>query len=200
MLLPMELMERLNESQREALLLHELVHIQRGDHLVRLLELMVRAAYWWLPLVASITRQLRACEETYCDRAVVAHRPRSRRDYALLLLDVVDFASPLPRHTIPQATPLSAAEGLEQRLGAILDAAPRRRRTSPTGALVVGLACAILPCGLQLDIRANDSAGRDSVRQPGPSRPSAEREPAAEAAARPRVNREVELQAMCCPS
>jgi len=63
MLLPMALIGQLNASQRTALLLHELVHIKRGDHLVRILELIVGAAYWWLPFVGSIGRQLRICEE-----------------------------------------------------------------------------------------------------------------------------------------
>jgi bla regulator protein blaR1 len=112
MLLPMALMGQLNASQRVALLLHELVHIKRGDHLVRMLELTIGVAYWWLPIVGSIGRQLRACEETCCDAAVVAHLPEDRRDYAKLLLDVVDFTNPLPVQAVPQATAMSAANGL----------------------------------------------------------------------------------------
>ena len=76
LLLPMDLMDRLSATQREALLLHELAHIKRGDHLVRLLELVVGVVFWWLPGVGSIGRQLRACEEACCDAAVVARRPR----------------------------------------------------------------------------------------------------------------------------
>src|SRR5947207_10876194 len=116
MLLPIALMGQLNASQRESLLLHELIHLKRGDHWVRLLELTVAVAYWWLPVVGLIGRQLRVCEEACCDAAVVGHLPQGRRDYARLLLDVLDFANPLPRRAVSPATAMSVAEGLEQRL------------------------------------------------------------------------------------
>ncbi len=172
MLLPMALIDQLDGSQRVALLLHELAHIKRGDHLVRLLEMMVSVAYWWLPVVGAIGRQLRNCEETCSDAAVVAHLPQARRDYARLLLDVIDFANPLPRHAVPQATAMSAAANdLEHRLRAILDTRQRARRTWPAAALALGLACAILPCELQCDfagLRRNCGAvGRARKRRPG---------------------------------
>jgi beta-lactamase regulating signal transducer with metallopeptidase domain len=151
-LLPTDLLEQLSDSQRAALLLHELVHIKRGDHLVRMLELSVGIVYWWLPVVGSFGRQLRACEETCCDVAVVDHLPQARRDYAKLLLDVIDFASPLPRQALPQATAMSAANDVEQRLRGILDATRPARRTWPVAALTVGLACATLPCQLHYDL------------------------------------------------
>jgi beta-lactamase regulating signal transducer with metallopeptidase domain len=151
LLLPMALMDQLSDSQRVALLLHELVHIKRRDHWVRLLELAVSVAYWWLPVVGAIGRQLRMCEETCCDAAVVARRPQERREYARLLLDVVDFANPLPRNVIPQATAMSAANDLERRLRAILDATRKPRAWSMGAVLAVGVACAILPCELKYD-------------------------------------------------
>jgi bla regulator protein blaR1 len=190
-LLPKALMSQLNASQRVALLLHELVHIKRGDHLVRILELMVGVAYWWLPFVGSIGRQLRACEETCCDAAVVAHLPQARRDYAQLLLDVVDFTNPLPEQAVPQATAMSAANCLEQRLLAILDATKETRRTWPAGAFAVVLACAILPSQLHYDL------ARRSV----PAATSAEREPDAGTRSLPNGVREDEPStALCCPS
>jgi bla regulator protein blaR1 len=148
MLLPAALVRRLNAAERSSLLLHELVHIRRGDHLVRILELAVRLAYWWLPFVGTIGRQLRACEETCCDAAVLAHLPHARRDYARLLLDVLDFADPLPGKAAAQATAMSAAKGLEQRLRAILDGGKRTRSAWPSVVLAVALACIILPCQL----------------------------------------------------
>ncbi len=139
MLLPMALIDQLDGSQRVALLVHELAHIKRGDHLVRVLEMVVSVAYWWLPIVGAIGRQLRSCEETCSDAAVVARLPQARRDYARLLLDVVDFANPLPRHSVPQATAMSAAANdLEHRLRAILDNRQRARRTWPAAALCIG--------------------------------------------------------------
>lgn len=150
LLLPSALLGQLDVSQRRALLLHELAHIKRGDHWLRMLELAIRVVYWWLPGIGWIGQQLRDCEETCCDAAVIAHIPHARRDYARLLLDVLDFVNPLPTEAMQQATAMSAGD-LEQRLRAILDTNHRAHRIGPVGALIVGLACAILPCELHYD-------------------------------------------------
>jgi bla regulator protein BlaR1 len=167
LLLPLGLLPQLNAAQKIALLLHELTHIKRGDHLVRMLELLVGVAYWWIPFVGLIGRQLRGCEEICCDAAVVAHLPEARREYARLLLDVLDFAEPLPGPAVRQATAMSARD-LEQRLRAILDAAPGSQRIWPAGALVLIVACALLPCELHLEpvVRpAANSAGPEQVEE-----------------------------------
>jgi beta-lactamase regulating signal transducer with metallopeptidase domain len=191
-LLPTALLGRLDAPQRAALLMHELAHIRRGDHLVRMLEFTVGVAYWWLPVVGPVGRRLRACEETCCDAAVVAQLPAARRDYARLLLDVIEFAAPPRGQAAPPATAMSAAADLEQRLRAILHAAPGARRTRLAGALTVALACAILPCRLQYG-----SAGR-----PAPAAPTAAQESAAEAAGAPGgdpVGKPFK-DVCCCPS
>ena len=216
MLLPMALLGQLNASQRAALLLHELVHIKRGDHLVRMLELTVGVAYWWLPIVGSIGRQLRDCEEVCCDAAVVAHLPQARRDYAQLLLDVLDFVNPLPGQAVPQATAMSAAKGLEQRLLAILDVTQGTRRTWTAGVFTVGLAFAILPCGFRYDFVGRPtpvsfSAEREPVAVPigpgprlavCPAATPAELEPTSEATRLPSGDREGEprVNDFCCSS
>ena len=162
LLLPTGIIEELGASQRAALILHELVHIRRRDHWVRMLEWIVGVVYWWLPIIGSIRRQLRDCEETCCDAAVVAHLPESRREYARLLLDVLDFADPLPEEAVPQATAMSAVEGLERRLLAILDVTERTRRTWPAGVFALALAFAVLPCGLQYDFSTRPAAITES--------------------------------------
>ena len=190
MLLPMELLGELNGSQRVALLMHELMHIKRGDHLVRMLELVVGVAYWWLPIVALIGRQLRACEETCCDEAVVVRLPGARRDYARLLLDVLDFANPLPPQAVSQATAMSAGQELEQRLRAILHATPATRRAWPVGALALGLACAILPYGVQYEF----------ARRPAPVPVSSDFQPTAATTPLSGDGQKSELFVGCCPS
>jgi beta-lactamase regulating signal transducer with metallopeptidase domain len=208
MLLPADLMGQLNSSQRAALLLHELVHIRRGDHLVRILELMVGVGYWWLPMVGLMGRQLRDCEEACCDAAVVARLPHARRDYARLLLDVVDFASAVPVQAAPQATAMSAACGLERRLLAILDTGKAARRSWPVWALAVCLACAILPCGLHYDIAGRPAAANAADKEPAESeaasygaaasKPS-ENMPAAGPTASPKGGQRKAFEC-CCPS
>jgi beta-lactamase regulating signal transducer with metallopeptidase domain len=127
-------------------LLHELVHLRRGDHLVRLLELTVAVAFWWLPVVGFAGQQMRACEEACCDATVVAKLPGARRAYARLLLDVVDFVRPL--RAAPQATAMGARD-LERRLVAILDGPEASKRRLP-GAITVAVGLAVMPCGFTI--------------------------------------------------
>jgi beta-lactamase regulating signal transducer with metallopeptidase domain len=191
MLLPQGLLGRLNGRQRAALLMHELVHIKRGDHWARILELIVDVAYWWLPFAGQIGRRLRLCEEKSCDAAVVARLPEARRDYARLLLDVLDYANPRSPQEIPQITAMSAANDLEQRLRAILDGARRPRRAWPAGVLTVGMALAILPCGLRCDV----------VGRPVSFAVSDACDPAAAAAPLPSGAREGKpIATYCCPT
>ncbi|HEV3262043.1 MAG TPA: M56 family metallopeptidase, partial [Gemmataceae bacterium] len=176
---------------RTVLILHELIHIQRRDHLVRMLELAVRVAYWWLPMVSLIGRQMRACEEACCDAAVVARKPQARRDYARLLLDVLDFAAP-PTRAVEQATAMNSAHDLERRLRTILGTSPGTPGRWPVAVFAVALACAILPCELRYDW----------VRGLAPVATSAEREPATSPTGLPKGDREGDPPRMlgCCPS
>jgi beta-lactamase regulating signal transducer with metallopeptidase domain len=151
LMLPRALVRRLRGPQRAALLTHEFVHIKRGDPWIRLLELTIHVVYWWLPVVGAIGRQLRACEEACCDAAVVTRLPEARREYAALLLDALDFTNPSPGHPAAQATAMSAAHDLEQRLRVILAGSRPARRAGPAATVAVGLACAVLPCSLCYD-------------------------------------------------
>lgn len=67
LLLPAALWAGLDDAKRDALILHELAHLKRRDHWVRIVELLATAAYWWDPLVWWVRREMRACEEQCCD-------------------------------------------------------------------------------------------------------------------------------------
>ncbi|HJQ78440.1 MAG TPA: M56 family metallopeptidase, partial [Lacipirellulaceae bacterium] len=202
LLLPAALLDQLNQSQRSALLLHELSHIKRGDHLARLLELAMSILFWWLPIIGLIGRQLRACEEASCDAAVITHLPQARRDYARLLLDVVDFTNPLPPHAIPQATAMSAADGLEHRLRTILGATQGKGRAWPAAILAIGFAGAILPCELHCELAAPPMTTDQPDRNTPRSAPSWADgcEPAANVKPSAAIEFAPQLRALCCPT
>jgi beta-lactamase regulating signal transducer with metallopeptidase domain len=97
---PSGLLNRLGVEQRAALLLHELAHVRRHDHWVRLMELAIGALYWWHPLFWLARRELREAEEQCCDAWVVWASGGEGRAYAGALLEAVAFVShtrcPLP--------------------------------------------------------------------------------------------------------
>ncbi len=67
LLFPSDLAERLDANARATLLTHELAHFARGDHWVRLLELIATGLFWWHPVVWWARRQIEEAEEECCD-------------------------------------------------------------------------------------------------------------------------------------
>src|SRR5260370_31160582 len=100
LLIPWQLWERLNEEQRDTLLVHELAHLRRGDHWVRRLEMVVLALYWWHPVAWWAQRQLREAEEQCCDAWVLLALPEAGQDYAVALVETLAFLSQ-SRPTLP---------------------------------------------------------------------------------------------------
>jgi bla regulator protein blaR1 len=127
LIIPRDLWKSLSQRQRSMLLAHELAHLRRGDHGVRLLELAVTALYWWLPVVWWERYALRDAEEQCCDAWVVWAFPEEARTYAETLLDTVDFLNP-SRTTEPLlASGFGRAHHLRRRLTMImLGTTPRR--------------------------------------------------------------------------
>ena len=109
------------------LLVHELAHVHRGDHAVRLFELAVTSLFWWLPTVWWARRALHDVEEQCCDAWVTWAFPKDARSYAETLLETIDFvhASGSPEPVL--ATGFGKVHHLRKRLTMImLGTTPRR--------------------------------------------------------------------------
>jgi len=99
-ILPADLPHRLGPDGLETILVHELAHVRRKDHLVRLLELVVTTLFWWHPVVWWACGRLRELEEQCCDAAVLEAVPQGARTYATALVDTLDILSET-RVTVP---------------------------------------------------------------------------------------------------
>jgi beta-lactamase regulating signal transducer with metallopeptidase domain len=139
-IIPRELWNTLDQDQRTMLLVHELAHLKRGDHWVRLLELVVRPLYWWHPVVWLAARELREAEEQCCDAWAVWALPHAARSYARALMDTVDFLSqrsvPLP----VGASGIGQVQDLRRRLIMIMRGTTPRKLSGPmlVSLLIVG--------------------------------------------------------------
>ncbi|HXD89316.1 MAG TPA: M56 family metallopeptidase [Urbifossiella sp.] len=142
--LPGDLMQQLAAEQRHAVLLHELVHLRRWDHIVRLVEVAALAAYWWCPLAWLARRELRRLEEEACDAGVLTAMPGASCDYAEAILATIDYLAGAPR-TPAFAAGMGGAASMRQRLLIILNAAPAAPLSSRSRFLLiaVGLACLV---------------------------------------------------------
>lgn len=99
--LPSALFEQLDGAAQRAILAHELAHVRRGDHWIRLLEMVFTALFWWHPIVWLAARQLQKLEDQCCDAMVVDLAPRSAKSYAVALLDTLDFLCDRPSIAAP---------------------------------------------------------------------------------------------------
>lgn len=117
-ILPNGLLEQLNEAEIKTLLLHELAHYRRGDHCMRLIELLATGVYWWNPILWLVRREIRNAEEACCDAWVVQTLPEKRRSYAEVLVKAIGFVSQPIRVT--GATGIGSKDVLEQRLQRIM--------------------------------------------------------------------------------
>lgn len=81
-----------DESRLRFALLHELTHKKRGDHYMTLLLNILRAVYWFDPVVHLAFSELRADMESACDSDVLAHIGRGqKRGYLTVILDMFSY-------------------------------------------------------------------------------------------------------------
>lgn len=81
-----------DESRLRFALLHELTHKKRGDHYMTLLLNILRAVYWFDPVVHFAFSELRSDMESACDSDVLAYIGRGhKRGYLTVILDMFSY-------------------------------------------------------------------------------------------------------------
>ncbi len=160
LLIPDELLPQLDDAERDALLAHELAHVRRHDHWVRLLEIAATALFWWYPVTWWARRALRNAEERCCDQWVLRLLPASAGAYALGLLKSLNFVSREGVSIPVAASGVGPARDLETRLKEILMTKPLPQLNAPLRlALAAGAAVglAVFPTHAQSPAREPDA-------------------------------------------
>jgi beta-lactamase regulating signal transducer with metallopeptidase domain len=93
LVLPTTLWRTLDEDSRRAVLVHELAHVRRWDHLLCWVTAAIGALYWWHPVVWWARRKLHEEAEASCDAWVTNLFPGERRAYASALVVATSFVS-----------------------------------------------------------------------------------------------------------
>jgi beta-lactamase regulating signal transducer with metallopeptidase domain/HEAT repeat protein len=161
LIVPASLTQNYSADQQRAIVAHELAHLRRGDHWMRVFEIFAAALMWWHPLLWLARRGLREAEEQCCDAWVVALLRDDRRAYADALVDVLERAAQAAgMFVMPRAgglvTGLGRMNHLRRRLTMIVDTSRATPKSlSPVGWLIVVLLCALLPLA---PVRGDDRA------------------------------------------
>ena len=103
--LPQDFDSAFDAEERRLMLLHEGVHLRRGDNLWNLLATTLLVAHWFNPIAWWAWRRLRADQELACDAAVLRHEsPATLATYAGALLKVQGVALTPPLASAWQST------------------------------------------------------------------------------------------------
>lgn len=81
-------------SEFEAVVLHEIAHLRRGDLLVRYLQWFVGTVLYFWPVVAWVNRRIDLAREHACDEWALRRGALSPAQYARCLLDCVQRSRP----------------------------------------------------------------------------------------------------------
>jgi uncharacterized protein (TIGR03067 family) len=98
--LPSELLGAINRLQLRDVLVHELAHIERRDHLIILLQAIAKAAFWPIVFIHLLNRQLARAREDICDDHVLASRDAADYGETLLRLAQLACVARLPVGTV----------------------------------------------------------------------------------------------------
>ncbi|HEX4343547.1 MAG TPA: M56 family metallopeptidase [Verrucomicrobiae bacterium] len=126
-LIPTILAERLSPEQRRAVLLHELVHLRRGDVWINCVQTLVQIAYWWNPLLWLANARIRRVREEAVDDTVMLALRDEAETYAPTLLEVAKVAISRPLAGLRMVGILESRGALRQRIERLINfQAPRR--------------------------------------------------------------------------
>ena len=148
LLLPRDLVHTLSRDERDAVLLHELAHVQRGDFGWNLLQRSMLALLWFHPaawiLYGALSREREAC----CDAWALRHGA-SPTDLARALIGLADRAA---RPALAMAAGHGDLTDLTMRIHRLLDL--QRREPPPiaprAAAIVLSLLCVAALCAGRL--------------------------------------------------
>ncbi len=171
-LLPVAGLGRLTASQTEAVLAHELAHVQRHDVPVHLAQAVLESLLFFHPAVWWVSRQVRIEREHGCDEVAVALCGGDRRlvARALFRLEELRAGSWLG----VAATGASLRDRIE-RLVTPAAVRPVRGRSGWASAGLVTVLAGMLGLGVPPGLprsQASDLGARDAAAMSGPSEPT----------------------------
>lgn len=148
-LLPRSLLTQLAPAELRSVLLHELVHLRRGDVWVNCLQALMQIAYWWHPLVWVANNRIHRVREEAVDDAVMLALRDEAEIYAPTLLQVARLALQRPLASLALVGILESQSSLRQRIQRLLDFhAPRKAGLTLGAALcVVAFGAVAVPMG-----------------------------------------------------
>ncbi|HEV2318538.1 MAG TPA: M56 family metallopeptidase, partial [Verrucomicrobiae bacterium] len=148
-LLPQALAGKLSARQLRAVMLHELVHLRRGDVWINCAQTLLQIAYWWHPLLWVGNARTRRVREEAVDDAVMFALSDGADAYAPTLLEVAKYAFRRPLASLGLIGILESRSALRQRVERLMDFRPSRKAgiTFLSSCGIIAFCAVALPMG-----------------------------------------------------
>lgn len=142
---PRELLFHPESPAVDGIVVHELAHLARRDHLIAWFVVVAEAVWWWNPVFWLVRRKLREAADIACDAWVVWALPNSRRSYAETLLEFSKDTTQIPIVAPALGAFATSSKSLERRLTMIVTNRSPRRMSFLSFVLLLAIALAVLP-------------------------------------------------------
>ncbi|MEL6615916.1 MAG: M56 family metallopeptidase, partial [Bacteroidota bacterium] len=152
-----------DDNRREAVLLHEMAHLRRGDARTQLVAQVAVALHWFDPLAWWAYRRFLVEREHACDDAVLRTGARPSA-YATHLVDIARRAK-RERMVLAAVSPMAREAGLEGRVRSIL---ADRRRGAPSRAWTIAMSATAVAVLLPLAACTLTSPRAPKAPEPAP--------------------------------
>jgi beta-lactamase regulating signal transducer with metallopeptidase domain len=139
----------LPQGRLRAVLLHELIHLRRGDVWLNCAQALLQIVYWWHPLLWLANVRICRLREEAVDDAVMLALREDAADYAPTLLEVARLALQRPLTSLGLVGILESKTALRRRIERLVDfRAPRKAGLTFASVLGLGLFTAMaVPMG-----------------------------------------------------
>jgi len=150
-----------SENRRDAVLIHELAHVGRGDLTAQLAAQALATLHWFNPLAWHALAAMRRERELACDEEVLrAGMPPLAYATELVAIAVAGNVNPIPAAALSMAR----RSELEGRLSAVLARQPRhKRREAGVGLSLLIVFASVTVAGARLTPPAPDRGSRAST-------------------------------------
>jgi beta-lactamase regulating signal transducer with metallopeptidase domain len=181
---PADFEDRFEPSEREVVLAHETIHLDRNDARINAAVALARSICWFNPLIHLAAHLMRIDQELACDAAVVARYPRARSAYGTALLKAELAARPLP---LGCYWPARSEHPLTERIEMLKRTIPGRARRLAGAAAILVLAgatsaaawAALPPQQRLVDAPAATASSEEAHLTPAPAPQQTASQPAA---------------------
>jgi beta-lactamase regulating signal transducer with metallopeptidase domain/transglutaminase-like putative cysteine protease len=145
-LIPQNLASRLHGADLQAVLLHELAHVQRGDLWINLAQTLLQIAYFYHPLLWLANAVIRGAREQAVDETVLVALGDTAPRYPETLVNIAKLAfRRRPALSLRLIGVVESKSALTARIRHILDhPVPKSARLGTLGLAAVALTAAVL--------------------------------------------------------